>query len=223
MESYKKLLLANKAFVQDKLDVRPDYFERIADDQKPEFLWIGCSDSRVSANVIVDLAPGEVFVHRNVANLVNHTDMNCLSVIQFAVEVLKVEHIIVCGHYGCGGVLAAMDSERHGLIDNWLRHIRDTANLHANRLEAIADPTERHNKLCELNVAEQVVNVGETTIVLDAWDRGQPLAIHGWIYGLADGMISDLSISIENEAELGSLRNRFLFTDKRSDADAASK
>jgi len=177
----------------------------------------------VSANVIVDLAPGEVFVHRNVANLVNHTDMNCLSVLQFAVEVLQVEHIIVCGHYGCGGVLAAMDDTRHGLIDNWLRHIRDTANLHSKRLDSITDLTERQNKLCELNVAEQVVNVGETTIVLDAWQRGQPLAIHGWIYGLADGIIRDLEISIANESELRDLRNRFLFSDKRTGADAASQ
>lgn len=223
MSDIRQLLTNNKQWAARLVEQDPDFFPRLAAQQNPDYLWIGCSDSRVSANVIVDLAPGEVFVHRNVANLVNHTDMNCLSVLQFAVEVLKVEHIIVCGHYGCGGVLAAMDDERHGLIDNWLRHIRDTANLHAHRLEAIADPTERHNKLCELNVAEQVVNVGETTIVLDAWDRGQPVAIHGWIYGLADGIIRDLDISIANESELRDLRDRFLFTNKRTEAEAASQ
>jgi carbonic anhydrase len=223
MSNIEHLLANNKRWAARSREQDPRFFARLADQQNPDYLWIGCSDSRVSANVIVDLAPGEVFVHRNVANLVNHTDMNCLSVIQFAVEVLQVEHIIVCGHYGCGGILAAMDTERHGLIDNWLRHISDTANLHAQRLDAIADPAERHNKLCELNVAEQVVNVGETTIVLDAWDRGQSLTIHGWIYGLADGIIRDLDISIANEAELRTLRSRFLFSNKRTDAEAASK
>ncbi|MBK9216880.1 MAG: carbonate dehydratase [Chloracidobacterium sp.] len=223
MSNIEHLLANNKQWAERSREQDPRFFTRLADQQNPDYLWIGCSDSRVSANVIVDLAPGEVFVHRNVANLVNHTDMNCLSVIQFAVEVLQVEHIIVCGHYGCGGIVAAMDSERHGLIDNWLRHIRDTANLHADRLEAICDPTERNNKLCELNVAEQVVNVGETTIVLDAWERAQPLSIHGWVYSLADGLIRDLDISIESEAELRGLRNRFLFTDKRPNADGASK
>lgn len=223
MSNIEHLLANNKDWAARSQEHDPRFFARLADQQNPDYLWIGCSDSRVSANVIVDLAPGEVFVHRNVANLVNHTDMNCLSVIQFAVEVLQVEHVIVCGHYGCGGVVAAMDGERHGLIDNWLRHIRDTAHLHADRLNAIADAVERRNKLCELNVAEQVVNVGETTIVLDAWQRGQPLTIHGWIYDLEDGLIRDLEISIENETDLRGLRNRFLFTDKRSDADAASK
>lgn len=203
-------------------DERPRFFAELAGQQNPDYLWIGCSDSRVSANVIVDLAPGEVFVHRNVANLVNHTDMNCLSVIQFAVEVLRVEHIIVCGHYGCGGVQAAMDGEKHGLIDNWLRHIQDTANLHAKLLEQIDDPTERLNKLCQLNVAEQVLNVGETTTVLDAWHRGQSLAIHGWIYGLVDGLIRDLDISISNESGMRYLRNNFLFHDTRRAPGAAS-
>ena len=173
--------------------------------------------------MIVDLAPGEIFVHRNVANLVNHTDMNCLSVIQFAVEVLQVDHIIVCGHYGCGGVAAAMDTDRHGLIDNWLRHIRDTANLHSAFLESIDDPKERLNKLCQLNVAEQVVNVGETTIVLDAWDRGREVSIHGWIYGLKDGLIRDLDISVGGEDDLKNLRNKLLFHDERHDSGAASK
>ena len=170
------------------------------------------------------LLPGELFVHRNVANLVNHTDMNCLSVIQFAVEVLQVEHIIVCGHYGCGGVQAAMEDKRHGLIDNWLRHIQDTANLHSNLLDAIADPNERLDRLCQLNVAEQVLNVGETTIVQDAWNHGQELEIHGWIYGLKDGLIRDLDISIKAESRAFAICGTgFSFSDKRRDAGSASK
>lgn len=222
MVNIDKLLENNRNWSENLTRENPSFFTNLADQQNPDYLWIGCSDSRVSANTIVGLAPGEIFVHRNVANLVNHTDMNCLSVIQFAVEVLQVDHIIVCGHYGCGGVLAAVDDERHGLIDNWLRHIRDTANLHAAMLDAIADPVERHNKLCQLNVAEQVQNVGETTIVQDAWARGQKLEIHGWIYGLKDGKVRDLEISINNEASLKGLRTAFLFNDKRRSAEPAS-
>ena len=222
MANIEHLLENNKRWAANAVDHDPRFFAELADQQNPDYLWIGCSDSRVSANVIVDLAPGEVFVHRNVANLVNHTDMNCLSVIQFAVEVLKVEHIIVCGHYGCGGVQAAMDGQRHGLIDNWLRHIQDTANLHSNLLESIPTNEGRLDKLCELNVLEQVLNVGETTIVLDAWNRGQELAIHGWIYGLKDGLIRDLEISIADEAALDRMRNKFLLTDKRREAGLAS-
>ena len=186
----------------------PLFFAGLADQQAPQYLWIGCSDSRVSANTIVDLKPGEIFVHRNVANLVNHTDMNCLSVIQFAVEVLKVKHIIVCGHYNCGGVLAAIEGQRHGLIDNWLRHIQDTANQHEKQLSAISDVTERNNLLCELNVRAQVINVGETTIVQEAWERGQDLTVVGWIYGLKDGHIRDLEISMKGETDLQNLRQR---------------
>ena len=187
----------------------PRFFADLADQQAPEYLWIGCSDSRVSANTIVDLKPGEIFVHRNVANLVNHTDMNCLSVIQFAVEVLRVKHIIVCGHYNCGGVLAALEGQRHGLIDNWLRHIQDTANQNDRQLAAIDDFSERVNLLCELNVCEQVINVGETTIVQEAWERGQGLTVNGWIYGLKDGIVRDLGISLAGEADLQQLRTRF--------------
>src|SRR5688572_22529882 len=186
MSNIGQLLANNKEWATRSQEQDPRFFADLADQQNPDYLWIGCSDSRVSANMIVGLMPGEVFVHRNVANLVNHTDMNCLSVIQFAVEVLQVEHIIVCGHYGCGGIQAAMEAKRHGLIDNWLRHIQDTANLHSHLLEAIDDQQERFDKLCQLNVAEQVLNVGETTIILDAWERGQELAVHGWIYGLKD-------------------------------------
>ena len=191
-------------------DEDPRFFADLAEQQAPEYLWIGCSDSRVSANTIVDLAPGEVFVHRNVANIVNHTDMNCLSVIQFAVEVLRVKHIIVCGHYGCGGVIAALEGQRHGLIDNWLRHIQDTANQNERRLAAVSDFVERVNLLCELNVGEQVINVGETTIVQEAWERGQELTVNGWIYGLQDGHVRDLDISLKGEDDLHNLRTKIL-------------
>lgn len=222
MASIEQLLENNNRWSQRMTESDPHFFSGLAEQQSPKYLWIGCSDSRVSANVIVDLAPGEVFVHRNVANLVIHTDMNCLSVIQFAVEGLKVEHIIVCGHYGCGGVQAAMDGQRHGLIDNWLRHIQDTANLHSQVLDTITDENERLDKLCQLNVAEQVLNVAETTTVGDAWSRGQRLAIHGWIYGLKDGLIRDLGISINGETDMHDLRNNFLFSDKRAGSGAAS-
>ncbi len=188
----------------------PDFFTDLAKQQNPEYVWIGCSDSRVSASNIVGLMPGEVFVHRNIANLVIHTDMNCLSVLQFAVEVLQVKHIIVCGHYGCGGVKAALENQRHGLIDNWLRHIQDTANLYAEILSQIESDEEKLDKLCELNVIEQVVNVAETTIVQDAWERGQTLRVHGWIYDLKDGIIDDLGVHLENRVDTNELRKEFL-------------
>ncbi len=222
MTKIDELLENNKRWAKQVTADDPRFFANLAQQQSPHYLWIGCSDSRVSANVIVDLAPGEIFVHRNVANLVNHSDMNCLSVIQFAVEVLQVEHIIVCGHYGCGGIQAALEDKRHGLIDNWLRHIQDTANLYSHLLDAIADPNEKLDKLCQLNVVEQVLNVGETTIVLDAWNRGQELAIHGWIYTLKDGLIRDLDISIDSAEGLNNLRNKFLFNEKLMDARRAS-
>lgn len=205
------------------IEQHPGFFSDLADQQNPDFLWIGCSDSRVSADTIVGLKPGEVFVHRNVANLVNHTDLNCLSVIQFAVEVLQVDHIIVCGHYGCGGVRAALDHQRHGLIDNWLRQIQDTANLHAKRLEGVDDLNAKLDLLSELNVARQVINVGETTVVHDAWTRGKNLSIHGWIYGLRNGIIRDLEISVNNGMELHSLRSTHLFNDKRGNVISTSK
>jgi carbonic anhydrase len=200
----------------------PDFFTELARQQNPEYVWIGCSDSRVSASNIVGLMPGEVFVHRNIANLVVHTDMNCLSVLQFAVEVLQVKHIIVCGHYGCGGVQAALENKRHGLIDNWLRHIQDTANLYESILTDIDDPDRKLDKLCELNVVEQVLNVGETTIVQDAWERGQHLRVHGWIYDLKDGIISDLDVHLENRVDTNSLRKRFLYKANPNDAGAAN-
>jgi carbonic anhydrase len=174
----------------------PEFFSKLARQQSPEYLWIGCSDSRVPANEIVDLLPGELFVHRNVANVVTHTDLNCLSVIQFAVDVLKVRHIMVVGHYGCSGVGAALRGDRIGLSDNWLRHVQDVRQKHESRLVALGDTVLRADRLCELNVIEQAANVCQTTIVRDAWERGQELAVHGWVYGLQDGLIRDLDFSV---------------------------
>ena len=179
----------------------PDFFEQLAKQQSPEYLWIGCSDSRVPANEIVGLMPGEVFVHRNIANVVVHTDLNCLSVIQFAVDVLKVQHIMVVGHYGCGGVRAALFDQRVGLADNWLHHVHDVRDKHAEALAAIGLSEGRLDRLCELNVIEQVANLCKTTIVRDAWESGQELAIHGWIYGLKDGLLRDLNVTVVNRDE----------------------
>jgi carbonic anhydrase len=174
----------------------PEFFTRLSSQQAPEYLWIGCADSRVPANEIVGLAPGELLVHRNVANVVVHADLNCLSVMQFAVDVLKVEHIIVCGHYGCGGVGAALRDDRLGLVDNWLRHVQDVRWKYLAQLDALPDEQHRHDRLCELNVVEQVVNVSQTTVVRDAWSRGQSLSVHGWIYDLHDGLLRDLGVSV---------------------------
>ncbi len=185
----------NREWAARMVATTPDFFERLREKQTPEFLWIGCADSRVPANEIVGLLPGELFVHRNVANVVVQSDLNCLSVLQYAVEVLKVRHVIVCGHYGCGGVRAALRRERHGLIDNWLRHVQRVAEVHATALAAVDDEAARVNRLCELNVIEQVHQVCETTVVQEAWLRGQPLAVHGWIYGLSDGHLHDLGLS----------------------------
>ena len=179
----------------------PAFFEKLAEQQSPQYLWIGCSDSRVPANEIVGLLPGEIFVHRNVANLVIHTDLNCLSVIQFAVEMLRVRHVIVCGHYGCGGVRASMESDRHGLIDNWLRHIQDIQQKHHATLSSLADERAWLARLCELNVIEQVMSVCQSTVVRGAWRRGQPLTVYGWIYGLEDGLLRDLHLTVAGEAE----------------------
>lgn len=180
----------------------PHYFKRLSTHQNPEYLWIGCADSRVPANEIIGLDPGEVFVQRNVGNVVVHTDMNCLSVIQYAVDILKVKHIIVCGHYGCGGVLAAMENTQHGLIDNWLRHIKDIYQKNREEVDAIEDLAQRKARVCEINVLEQVANVCYTTIVQNAWQRGQELAVHGWVYGLQDGLVNDLGIIVENAQQL---------------------
>ncbi|WOF72924.1 carbonate dehydratase [Parvibaculaceae bacterium PLY_AMNH_Bact1] len=184
----------NKAWADKVKQVDPDFFANLADQQHPELLWIGCSDSRVPANQITGLPPGEVFVHRNIANVVVPSDLNCLSVIQFAVEVLGVRHIIVCGHYGCGGVAASMEDKDHGLIDNWLHHIRDVHRLHAEELDAITDKTERQNRLCELNVIEQTANVCNTTIIKNAWAQGRELAVHGIVYSIQNGILKDLLV-----------------------------
>src|ERR1041384_4584159 len=196
------LLASNRAW-SDEIRARdPEFFAKLAEQQAPEYLWIGCSDSRVPANVIVGLMPGELFVHRNIANVVAHTDLNCLSVMQFAVEVLRVKHIIVCGHYGCGGVRAALQNDQLGLIDNWLRHVQDVRDKYAAQLAALADEAARLTSLCELNVVAQALNVCQTTIVQPAWARGQELAIHGWIYGLHDGLIRDLQFCITGPDDL---------------------
>ncbi|NMG14066.1 carbonate dehydratase [Aromatoleum bremense] len=179
----------------------PAYFRRLANQQSPQYLWIGCSDSRVPANQIIGLAPGQVFVHRNVANVVVHTDLNALSVIQYAVDVLQVKHVLVVGHYGCGGVGAALNNSRLGLIDNWLRHVQDVRDLHETMLAAIEDPLLRINRLCELNVMQQVVNISQTSVLREAWERGQPVMIHGWCYGLCDGLVRDLGVSATCRSE----------------------
>ena len=198
MKDLKRLLDQNRAWAANIKSSDPNFFQTLAKQQSPKFLWIGCSDSRVPATQLVGMIAGEMFVHRNVANVVVHTDFNCLSVMQYAVDVLKVEHIIICGHHGCGGVKAAMDNLQLGLIDNWLRHVQDVLHQHAASLARIEDEEQRLSRLCELNVIEQVLNVGRTTIVQEAWQRGQELAVHGWIYGLEDGLLRDLQISIDN-------------------------
>jgi len=202
MESLKVLLDQNQTWAADRIAEDPEFFARLAKQQAPEYLWIGCSDSRVPANQITGLAPGEVFVHRNIANVVVHTDFNLLSVVQYAVDVLEVEHIIVCGHYGCGGVAAAMGDQPVGLIDNWLRHIRDVRQKHEGELAGIADDKDRLNRLCELNVVEQVKNVCHTSIVQQAWRESQDLCVHGWIYGLEDGLLHDLGVCVTGPDDL---------------------
>ncbi|MCL2635321.1 MAG: carbonate dehydratase [Betaproteobacteria bacterium] len=196
-ENLSHLFDYNRAWARQMREIDPAYFDKLARLQAPEFLWIGCSDSRVPANQIVGLLPGEVFVHRNVANVVVHTDLNCLSVIQYAVDVLKVKHIMVVGHYGCGGVLAALNRDRVGIVDLWLRHVHDVHNMHVATVNNLP-PEKRHDRLCELNVLEQVVNVCHTPIVQDAWQRGQQLTVHGWIYGLKDGRMHNLGITVDS-------------------------
>jgi carbonic anhydrase len=202
MRQLDHLLDNNHKWAADMTRQDPEFFERLSRQQAPQYLWIGCSDSRVPANQIVGLLPGEMFVHRNVANVVVHTDLNCLSTIQFAVDVLRVEHIIVCGHYGCGGVLGALRNDKLGLIENWLRHVQDVRWKHGAELAELPTEEARHHRLCELNVVEQVLNVSRTTVVRDAWARGQSLAVHGWIYDLRDGLIRDLGQSVASESDL---------------------
>jgi carbonic anhydrase len=202
MHRIKRLFENNRHWAEEVEKAHPGFFTNLASQQSPQFLWIGCADSRVPANEIVGLLPGEIFVHRNVANVVVHSDLNCLSVIQYAVEVLRVAHVIVCGHYGCGGVRAATEEVEHGLIDNWLRHISDVQHKHQVALDAIADPEKRIDRLCELNVIEQVYNVCQTTILQNAWRREQPLAVHGWVYDLHDGLICDLKMTVSGLGEI---------------------
>lgn len=198
MKKLKTLFHNNKCWVESKISKDPNYFLQMAKAQDPRYLWIGCSDSRVPANEIVGLEPGELFVHRNVANLFPHTDFNCLSVLEYAVDLLKIQHVIVCGHYGCNGVKAAMEDHQLGLVDNWLRNIRDVSARFKNKLEKIEDPLKRYDRLVELNVLQQVLNVCHTTIVQGAWLRGQELSIHGWVYDLATGFLKDLNFCVSN-------------------------
>jgi carbonic anhydrase len=202
VSSLKQLFDNNRAWSERIRKVDPDFFARLSGQQRPRYLWIGCADSRVPANDIVGLLPGELFVHRNIANVVVHSDLNCLSVMQFAVDVLQIEHIIVCGHYGCSGVSAALQNQRVGLADNWLRHVQDVHSKHDAKVSGVSGMPQRIDRLCELNVIEQVANVCQTTIVRDAWDRGQDLTVHGWIYGLQDGLVRDLGATVSNPGEV---------------------
>ena len=207
MKTLPHLFENNRRWAAGLLKTDPGFFRRLATQQAPQFLWIGCADSRVPANEVVGLSSGELFVHRNVANLVVHSDMNCLSTIQYAVEALQVRHVIVCGHYGCGGVKAAMDRCPHGLVDNWLGHVRDLSRRRRTELDALPDDDARFDRLCEMNVEEQVLNVGRTTPVQDAWARGQPLAIHGWIYRISDGLLRDMDLTVQSDDDLRALED----------------
>ncbi|MFL6229412.1 MAG: carbonate dehydratase [Pyrinomonadaceae bacterium] len=202
MKSLPELFESNRRWAEALRLQNPSFFSELSRQQAPDYLWIGCSDSRVPATQLVGLQPGEMFVHRNVANVVVHTDLNCLSVLQFAVEVLQVRHVIVCGHYGCGGVQAALRGTRLGLIDNWLRHVQDVMQRHTRLLERIDDEKGRGDRLCELNVIEQVFNVGQTTVVESAWERGQELTLHGWVYSLENGLLHDLAMAAASRREL---------------------
>lgn len=200
--TYESLLAGNEQFIAKSLELDPQYFEKLANGQNPPVLWIGCADSRVPANQITNTQPGEIFVHRNIANMVIHTDMSMLSVLDYAVNVLKVKHVIVTGHYGCGGVIAAMSNKEFGLIDNWLRHIKDVYRIHAEQLERITDEKERTNRLVELNVVENVYNLCKTSIVQNAWSTGQELAVHGWVYSIETGKIKDMGVSTRNNENM---------------------
>ena len=199
---YNQLLINNREWVAKKIDADPEFFNRLANGQQPPVLWIGCADSRVPANEIIGAEPGEVFVHRNIANMVVHSDMNMLSVLDYAVNVLKVKHVIVCGHYGCGGVAAAMTNRHFGLIDNWIRHIKDVYRFHSKELNGITDESERLNRFIELNVIEQVYDLAKTSIVQSAWEKEQLLHLHGWVYDIKDGLIKDLEVNIKNNEKL---------------------
>ena len=208
MSDLKHLFENNRIWAEAIKKQDPDFFERLCRQQAPQYLWIGCSDSRVPANEIVDLPPGDVFVHRNIANVVVHTDLNCLSVIQFAVDILKIRHIIVCGHYGCGGVRAAYEDQRLGLVDNWLRHVQDVAIKHRAALDEFSNDEARLDRLSELNVIEQVANVCRTNVLRDAWASGQQVTVHGWIYNITDGLLIDLDLSASSSKEVQEMQSR---------------
>ena len=209
MKTLSHLLKQNIQWAEDIEKAHPGFFSRLVNQQNPEYLWIGCADSRVPANEIVGLMPGELFVHRNVANLVHHTDLNLLSVLQFAVEVLKVKHVMVVGHYGCGGVRAAMEDKPLGLIDNWIRQVRELYLSHREEVDALPSMGERVNRMCELNVRRQVMNVVHTTVVREAWRRKQPLSVHGWVYAVGDGLLRDMDLTVSSPEELASMENDF--------------
>ena len=219
MPDLQHLFEKNRAWADEVKEREPYFFKDLAQQQSPEYLWIGCSDSRVPANQITGLMPGEVFVHRNIANVVEHTDFNCLSVVEFAVSVLKVKHIMVVGHYGCSGVRAALEDRRIGLADNWLRHVQDVRNKHRMFIEALPDDETRQNALCELNVLEQALNVCETTVVGDAWTRGQKVVVHGWIYGLHNGLLDDLTMTVASADEIAPAYERALAAVRARHAD----
>lgn len=200
--SLEHLFANNRAWVDGVLRDDPTFFDKLKHQQRPQYLWIGCSDSRVPANQIIGLPPGEIFVHRNVANVVVHTDLNCLSVLHFAVEILQVKHVILCGHYGCSGIAAALDGARLGISDNWLQHVRDTAEHHRASLDAVEDREAKLRKLCELHAVEQVVNLARTTVVRDAWARKQVLTLHGWVYGIEDGLLRSLNLDLSSEEDV---------------------
>ena len=223
MKTLANLFDKNRAWSEGIRKQDPEFFAKLSRQQSPEYLWIGCSDSRVPANQIVGLLPGEIFVHRNIANVVVHTDLNCLSVTQFAVDVIKVRHIIVCGHYACGGVRAALRGDRHGLVDNWLRHVQDVRDKHESLLKILDNEVERADQLCELNVIEQVLNVCQTTIVRDAWQRGQELTIHSWIYGLHDGLIRDLGMAVGSWKEVEPAHRKAIVSLGKSTRPAPAK
>ncbi len=202
---YQKLLDNNRKWVEEKLAIDTEYFAKLAKGQQPPVLWIGCADSRVPANEIIGAQPGEVFVHRNIANMVIHTDMNMLSVLDYAVNALKVKHVIVCGHYGCGGVKAAMGNQSIGIIDNWIRHLKDVYRFHQNELDSIADENERFERFVEVNVKEQVLDLAKTSIVQSAWNSGQELHLHGWVYGVGTGLVKDLGVNVHSDDQLGAV------------------
>jgi carbonic anhydrase len=221
MHPLNPLLQNNREWSEKIRQNDPEFFPTLSRQQAPAYLWIGCSDSRVPANEICGLLPGEIFVHRNVANIVVHSDLNCLSVMQYAIDVLKIKHVIVCGHYGCGGVRAALSNQKFGLIDNWLRHVQDVTQKYTEHLSCVSDENARVDRLCELNVIEQVLNAAGTTIVQSAWDRQQEVAVHGWVYGLNDGLVRQLGITISNAEELTAAKRKRWEKQKASLEDSA--